>query len=234
MLLATGPRTADDAVPAGAPGHTPAPIPQGGLPYHEPVSRPETTDGELLSRAASGEQDAWDALVERLGSRVWAVARAHRLNKADAEDVFQVTWMRLVTHMDAIREPDRVGAWLASTARHESLHLLRRTGRQVPTGDEFEFEGADPFAPAPDEQMLATERQAAVWDALTTLPSHCQRLLRLMMADPPFTYEEITELLQMRQGSIGPTRRRCLDKLRVELTDEGERSESARPEEVPR
>jgi RNA polymerase sigma factor (sigma-70 family) len=104
----------------------------------------------------------------------------------------------------------------------------------VPTGDEFEFEGADPFAPAPDEQMLATERQAAVWDALTTLPSHCQRLLRLMMADPPFTYEEITELLQMRQGSIGPTRRRCLDKLRVELTDEGERSESARPEEVPR
>jgi RNA polymerase sigma factor (sigma-70 family) len=145
-----------------------------------------------------------------------------------------MTWMRLVTHMDGIREPDRVGAWLASTARHESLHLLRRTGRQVPTGDEFEFEGADPFAPAPDEQMLASERQAAVWDALSTLPAHCQRLLRLMMSDPPFTYEEITELLQMRQGSIGPTRRRCLEKLRHQLAEVTERSADTRPEEVPK
>ena len=214
-------------------GAVPARTTRGWLPYDEPVSAPES-DGDLFGRAASGDQDAWDALVERLGNRVWAVARAHRLNKADAEDVFQVTWMRLVTHVDAIREPDRVGAWLASTARHESLHLLRRTGRQVPTGDEFEFEGADPFAPELDEQMLATERQAAVWDALAALPPHCQRLLRLMMADPPFTYEEITELLQMRQGSIGPTRRRCLEKLRQQLAPVGERPEGTRQEEVPR
>ena len=221
------------AGPVTQPLRGPVPIGTDGLPYHEPVSG-SVSDGELLGRAASGDQDAWDALVERLGNRVWAVARAHRLNKADAEDVFQVTWMRLVTHVDAIREPDRVGAWLASTARHESLHLLRRTGRQVPAGDELELEAADPLAPEPDERMLATEQQAAVWDALAALPPHCQRLLRLMMADPPFTYEEITELLQMRQGSIGPTRRRCLEKLRHQLSPAGDRSEDTRPEEVPR
>ncbi len=205
----------------------------GCLPYDEPVPG-APSDGELLRRAADGDEKAWDGLVERLSSRVWAVARAHRLTSADAEDVFQVTWMRLLTHIDGIREPERVGAWLASTARHESLHLLRRSGRQVPTGDEFQFEGPDPLAPPPDERLLATERQAAVWDALATLPAHCQRLLRLMMADPPFTYEEITELLEMRQGSIGPTRRRCLDKLRHQLTPVSERSEDASPEEVPR
>ncbi len=203
------------------------------VPYHERVPG-APTDGDLLRRAAKGDQDAWDGLVERLSSRVWAVARAHRLTSEDAEDVFQVTWMRLLTHVNGIREPERVGAWLASTARHESLHLLRRSGRQVPTGDEFQFEGPDPLAPSPDERMLATERQAAVWDALTTLPPHCQRLLRLMMSDPPFSYEEITELLEMRQGSIGPTRRRCLDKLRHQLAPVSERSEAASAEEVQR
>jgi len=223
--------------PSARPGHIEAPggaaAPPWPLPYHEPMPA-ALSDGDLLRRAADGDQAAWDGLVERLGSRVWAVARAHRLNKADAEDVFQVTWMRLVTHIDGIREPERVGAWLAATARHESLHLLRRSGRQVATGDEFQFEGVDPLAPSADERLLATERQAAVWDAVATLPSHCQRLLRLMMSDPPFTYEEITELLDMRQGSIGPTRRRCLDKLRNQLAPVSERSEDTRPEEVPR
>src|SRR5688500_5332449 len=83
----------------------------------------DESDGDLVLRARAGDAGAWDALVERLGSRVWAVARAHRLAKADAEDVFQVTWMRLVTNLEAIREPGRVGAWLASTARHESLRV---------------------------------------------------------------------------------------------------------------
>jgi RNA polymerase sigma factor (sigma-70 family) len=192
------------------------------------------SDGELLRRAAGGDQNAWDALVERLSSRVWAVARAHRLTKADAEDVYQVTWMRLVTHIDGIREPERVAAWLASTARHESLHLLRRSGRQVATGDEFQFEGVDALAPDPDERLLASERQAAVWDALATLPPHCQRLLRLMMAEPGFTYEEISELLEMRQGSIGPTRGRCLEKLRYQLAAATQRTENTSATEVPR
>jgi RNA polymerase sigma factor (sigma-70 family) len=156
-------------------------------------------------------------MVDRLGNRVWAVARAYRLGKADAEDVFQVTWMRLMTHLDAIREPDRVGAWLASTARHESLRVLRRSGRQLPTGDDADFDTPDPLAPSAEAALIASERQAAVWKALEEVPPHCQRLLRLLMAEPPPTYEEVSEALDMPIGSIGPTRRRCLEHLRRRL-----------------
>lgn len=174
-------------------------------------------DGDLVRRARAGDSDAWNLLVERLGSRVWAVARAQGLSRADADDVFQVTWMRLVTHLDAIREPERVGAWLGVTARNESFRVLRRNGRQIPTGDDEEFERSSPPDEPVDAGVIANERQQAVWDAVATLPSHCQRLLRLLMADPPFTYEQITELLDIRPGSIGPTRGRCLEKLRHRL-----------------
>jgi RNA polymerase sigma factor (sigma-70 family) len=174
-------------------------------------------DADLVRRARAGDAGAWDALVERLGSRVWAVARAQGLNRADADDVFQITWMRLVTHLDAIREPERVSAWLAATARHESFRVLRRNGRQIPSGDDEDFEGTVLLEQPLDARILADERQKAVWDAVATLPPHCQRLMRLLMADPPFTYEQITELLDMRPGSIGPTRARCLEKLRRRL-----------------
>lgn len=176
------------------------------------------SDGELLLRARGGDGRAWELLVDRLGPRVFAVARAYRLSWADANDVYQVTWYRLLTNIDSIREPDRVGAWLASTARHESFRLLRRSGRQVPGGDDLELDTSDRLTPPPDARLLATERQVALWDALGTLPPHCQRLLRLFMADPPPTYQEVTVALDMPQGSIGPTRRRCLEKLRGKLS----------------
>lgn len=174
-------------------------------------------DGDLVVRARDGDARAWESLVDRLASRVWAVARAHRLSPADADDVSQITFMRLWTHLRSIREPDRVGAWVASTARHESLRVLKRAGRQIPTGDDEDFEGADTLAPPPEARLVASERQLEVWDALAELPAPCQRLLRLLMADPPPSYDEITIALGMPQGSIGPTRRRCLDKLRQRL-----------------
>jgi RNA polymerase sigma factor (sigma-70 family) len=192
----------------------------------------QDSDGELVRQARVGDSSAWDALVDRLGSRVWAVARAHRLSKADAEDVFQVTWMRLVTHIDRIREPEQVGAWLASTARHESLRVLKRLGRQVPTGDEHDLDGADVLTPPPEARLVATERQLALWKAIAAMPDFCQRLLRLFLADPPPSYEEITIALGRPQGSIGPTRRRCLEKLRRLLAGINDDAEGSRPEEV--
>ena len=93
-----------------------------------PSGRPnpsDLTDGELLRRARTGEQTAWDQLVDRLADRVWRVARAYRLNKTDAEDVFQLTWMRFVTRMDSIRNPEQVGAWLEATAHNECTGRLR-------------------------------------------------------------------------------------------------------------
>lgn len=148
---------------------------------------------------------------------MWAVARAHRLNSADAEDVFQVTFMRLVTHIDTIREPGRVGAWLATTARNECLRILRRAGRAVPVGDEEILDAADPVLVPPDTRMIQEERQSALLVALGQLPERCQRLLRLLMADPEPTYEEVGLALDMPIGSIGPTRGRCLKQLRREL-----------------
>jgi len=178
------------------------------------------TDGELLVAARDGDAAAWDALYDRLKGRVFAVARAYRLAREDAEDVAQLTWMLLLTHMKTIREPERVGAWLASTAAHESLRLLKRSGRQVPTGDAFEFEGVDEMAPPPEARLLADERQQAVWDALARLKPECQRLLRLRMAE--FSYKEICDLLGRPSGSIGPTQRRCMDQLRELLEGRGD------------
>lgn len=182
------------------------------------VADGEPSDADLVSSARAGDQSAWDALVDRYQSRVWAIARAHRLNTADAEDVFQVTFLRLVTHIATIRDPNRVGAWLATTARHECLRLLRRAGRSVPSDDETVLDAADQFVPAVDVRLLADERHVALWRALGRLSVSCQRLLRLLMADPEPTYEEVSRALNMPIGSIGPTRGRCLKHLRRELS----------------
>jgi RNA polymerase sigma factor (sigma-70 family) len=174
-------------------------------------------DQQLVKGAREGDQAAWDALVARYGGRVWAVARAHRLAAADAEDVFQLTFMRLVTHIESIREPSKVGAWLVTTARHECLRVLRGAGRVVPSGDDDALDRPDPLLPAVDSRLLAGERHVALHAALGRLSHRCQRLLRVLMADPEPSYEEVSRALDMPVGSIGPTRGRCLKHLRREL-----------------
>src|SRR5215831_13070195 len=86
---------------------------------------------ELVDQASAGDSDAWDELVDRFSGMVWAVARGHGLSSADAADVSQTTWLRLVEHLDRIREPERVGAWLATTARHECLRHVRAWRREI-------------------------------------------------------------------------------------------------------
>lgn len=175
-------------------------------------------DGELFLAVRRGDSGAWEALVDRFASRVWAVARAHRLSEADAKDVFQVTWLRLVSHIDSIREPDRVGAWLKTTARNESLRVLRKANREVPVDDETGFEGTAGEEPPPETRMVVAERDAALWKAMGELSAKCQRLLRVLMADPEPTYREVSAALGIAVGSIGPTRQRCLAALRTRLT----------------
>ena len=186
-------------------------------PYDDDVAGIQDADADLVEAARKGDQSAWDALVARHGNRVWAVARAHRLSSADAEDVFQVSFLRLVTHIDTIREPNRVGAWLATTARHESLRLLRRAGRTVASGDDDVLDSPDPMLPAVDAALLAGERESALLAALNRISEPCQRLLRVLMADPEPTYEQVSSALAMPIGSIGPTRGRCLQHLRRQL-----------------
>jgi RNA polymerase sigma factor (sigma-70 family) len=173
---------------------------------------------ELVRTAAAGDQDAWEEIVDHFSSLVWATARAHRLSRDDAADVAQTTWLRLVEHLDRIREPDKLGAWLATTARNESLRMIRRGVREQPSDEIDLFE-----APADgifDRLVLDRERDGVLWRAFATLSERCQALLRLLVADDEPSYEEIGAALKMPIGSIGPTRSRCLDKLRstVDLT----------------
>jgi RNA polymerase sigma factor (sigma-70 family) len=167
----------------------------------------------MVSAAAGGDNVAWEALVERFSGLVWSVARAHRLDDAAAADVAQTTWLRLVEHLGRLREPERVGAWLAATARHESLRTLRVAQRTVLTGEDIE--PGDSVPPGLDAALLADERDTALWHAFGGLGARCQALLRALTADPAPSYEEISAALDMPIGSIGPTRARCLDKLRT-------------------
>ena len=179
-----------------------------------PADRHQTDAGRLVRAAAAGDEAAWSGLVDRYSGLVWAIARNHRLGAADADEVFQTTWLRLVEHVERLQDPAKVGGWLATTARHESLRLLRRAGRQIPMGDDLPE--PDRHAPAPDEALLLADRDSALRTAFARLPERDQRLLRLLTADPMPSYEEIGLALNMPTGSIGPTRARCLERLRRE------------------
>jgi RNA polymerase sigma factor (sigma-70 family) len=168
----------------------------------------------LVTAAAAGDQDAWNGLVDKFASTVWAIARGYRLNAADAADVSQTTWLRLVEHLNRIEQPERVGAWLATTTRREALRVLRMAGRQIPNGDDFEVLPDITTSISPDRGLLAAERDRLVTELVDQLPERSQLLLRLLSADSPLSYRDISESLSMPIGSIGPTRARALEQLR--------------------
>lgn len=168
----------------------------------------------LLAAAARGDQRAWEQIVDRYANLVWSVARSFRLGDADAADVSQATWLRLVQHLDEVREPDRLGAWLATTARREALALLRRTRRDLPVDDPQGLPGRESEDLAPDARLLRAERDAELRAAVADLPARCRQLLRVLLADPPPSYEVAAAAMGMPVGSVGPTRSRCLAHLR--------------------
>lgn len=176
-----------------------------------------TTNSELVAGATAGDQRAWDALVERYTSLLWAIARSYRLPPADAADVVQTTWLRLVEHLERIADPDRLPGWLATTARRECLRLLRRAEREV-YSESGVRDAPDDGAP-PDAALLSGERDATLWAAFARLDDYCQRLLRVLSTDPPPPYAVVAAALDMKIGSIGPTRARCLAKLRQLLPE---------------
>ncbi len=173
----------------------------------------------LVGAAASGDEHAWSALVDQYSGLVWTVARSFGLDEATSADVAQECWYRLATHLDQIRQPDRLAAWLTSTAKHEALRVLRVSDRQRPTDfDDERILGVDEPA---DEGLLGDERDSELYKAFSRLSPRCQQLLRLLLAEPKIPYEEIAEMVDMPIGSIGPTRARCLAKLRDLLEAKG-------------
>jgi RNA polymerase sigma factor (sigma-70 family) len=172
---------------------------------------------QLVRRAAGGDRRAWERLVDQYSRLIWAMTRDFKLAESDAADVVQATWLRLLEHINRIEYPERIGSWLATTARHECLRHLAAGKRVMLVQDDDAFSGAVGHQPDVDERLLADERAQAVRAALSTLPSRSQRLLELLMADPPASYTEISAQLGLPIGSIGPTRGRCLERLRLVL-----------------
>ena len=172
---------------------------------------------ELLRRAADGDMTAWNRLVNQFGRLIWSITVAFKLAESDAADVVQTTWLRLLEHIDRIEYPDRVGSWLAATARNECLRNLAARKRVVLSNDDVELGSDLGRGPEVDERLLAHERDQTVRDAMSRLPRRWQRLLEMLMADPPASYADISDELELPIGSIGPTRGRCLARLRVLL-----------------
>lgn len=170
---------------------------------------------KLVRGAADGDDRSWSTLVERFSRLVWSIARSFHLSDADAADVSQTTWLRLAEHVDRIEHPERVGAWLATTARRECIRVKRLSTRAVPTEDlgEFDLDEADVLTAA-DARLLVGARDRSLWHAFSGLPERQRTLLLLLVADPPLSYREIADTLDIPIGSIGPTRARTLVALR--------------------
>ncbi|HEX9992069.1 MAG TPA: sigma-70 family RNA polymerase sigma factor [Acidimicrobiales bacterium] len=166
-----------------------------------------------LVRAAVEDEGAFCELVEEFAPMVWGVARSFGLDHADAADVSQGVWLRVATRLHTIDDPATIAGWLKTTTQRECLSLLRTKRRTVPAGLDLDDRGGP--APAPDAALIADERRRALWAAVASLPRRCQELLRLLAVTPPLSYDDIAGLLGVPRGSLGPTRRRCMEKLRT-------------------
>jgi len=168
----------------------------------------------LVRASASGSETAWNELVRRYSPLVMAVTRTYQLTADDAKDVSQTVWLRLVENLANLREPDALPGWLATTTQRECIRQLRQGRRVLPVDPHTD--GALQLCETvdPDTDILRAELHQALRDGLADLPERDQALLTLRAADPPKSYEEISQILGMPIGSIGPTLRRSLDRLR--------------------
>jgi RNA polymerase sigma factor (sigma-70 family) len=177
-------------------------------------ARAEDPDSATLVKfAAQGDEWAWHKLVGRFTPLVWAVARSYGLDHANAADVHQTTWLRLVENLDRLREPAAIAGWLVRTARHESLRVKRYANRERPGDDHDDKEHAAAYE-TPEAALLLDEERRAVYEAFRRLTEQCQRILRVTAMAPPTSYEEVAAQLGIPRGSVGPTRGRCLRHLR--------------------
>ncbi len=172
----------------------------------------EATTTILVERARDGDERAWNTIIDRYQGLVWSVVSGFRFDQATREDVSQAVWLKLLNHLDGIRDPERLGGWLAITAKRHAIDTQRKRDRLVLVGESIE----EVVATAWDEEetTMTDSERTAILSAFCVLPDRMQELLRLLVADPPLTYKEIGELIGRPVGSIGPTRARALGRLR--------------------
>ncbi len=171
---------------------------------------------ECLERGRAGDQHALDEIVEALTPLLWHVARGQGLSTEDAADAVQTTWLELVRRMHDIRSPQALTAWLVTATRREAWHVRTRRRRQASAPAELLDAIADPGLDI-EEIVGRSERYRSLWRNFQELPARCRELLRIVaMIDRP-DYSAVSQALRMPSGSIGPTRGRCLAKLRALL-----------------
>jgi RNA polymerase sigma factor (sigma-70 family) len=199
----------------------------------------ETSNEVLIARARTGDGDAWDELVRRFTPLLWAVARRYGLGRQDAADAVQMTWLRLVEHLDRIRDPARIAGWLLTTCRRECWVLLRLASRCLPVDMSEVDRQLDAVLATlstssvdPADAVVAMEEAAAVRRAVSRLPQRHQAVLTALFAGPDRGsggYVAVADELGIPVGSLGPTRGRALRRLSQDRTLQhlGRRSPSA-------
>jgi len=175
--------------------------------------RDDSPTADLVTRARRGDALAWDALVARFSPLIWSICRNYRLERADIEDVAQNVWLKLVDQLGRVRDPAALSGWLATTTRRECFRARQAADKCAPDGQAVDELPEENAVTAEDEVLLA-ERHAALREAFARLPMSNQRLLAMLASDPPVPYAQISTWLGIAIGSIGPNRRRCLDRLR--------------------
>jgi len=175
----------------------------------------DTSVPALVARVADGDQEAWNELIERYSPLVWSICLRYQLNRQDIDDVGQSVWLLLVENIGNLRQAAALPGWLATTTRNECLRVLRAVRRQdhagLPPDDQMPL---DPAAETIEQELITAERNAALRAAFAELSGRCHELLSMLISDPPPAYADISAALGIPVGSIGPTRARCLDRLR--------------------
>ena len=175
------------------------------------VGQSKPTLAELRDAALAGDERAWRTLVDTLKGVVWKTLYGFDMSEDDRKDAFASTFFRLYERLGTIREPEKLPGWLATTARNEGHTVLRRKNRLVPVA---EMPLGLFTAGEHDEALLDDELHVALRNAFAGLPAKAQAVLRMVCADPPISYDEISQILDMPRGSIGSLRRRYLELLR--------------------
>jgi RNA polymerase sigma factor (sigma-70 family) len=176
---------------------------------------------ELVRAAQRGDRGATERIVACYASLVWSVVRSFRLHDADAQDAVQNTWLSVIEHLGALREPDRLPGWLATIARRECLKILRAGDREATGVGQAVFERVDERSPDPERYAVDRAMNALLWEQVARLPPAGRRLLGVSAgADAP-SYADFARASGMPTGSVGPTRMRYLRKLRRRIEESG-------------
>lgn len=172
--------------------------------------------GACLVRAVNGDTGALSEIVRELNPLLWHVARGEGLGAEESADVVQTSWLELLRRLHEIRSPEALTSWLVTTTRREAWRVRELSRRHAPDGA-TQLELAPDPDPGPGERLLTDERDQILWRHVQRLPERCRKLLRIVAHVARPDYAAVARALGMPRGSIGPTRGRCLAKLRETL-----------------